>query len=169
MKTITQIAAELGVSRQAVHKKIKRQPWFNMLSTHISTVDNKRFITNEGVDIIRQAFKGDLSNRQQASSVDDTSTSTGGTTLLDIVKEQQRTIQELTATNRELTAALENATASLKAALPAGATQKQLTDDQDAKDYFIIPEPPPTYIDRLVTAFRLILPYRYKQRKNACK
>jgi len=151
MKTITQIAAELGVSRQAVHKKIRRQPLDKSLSPYLSTVNKTVYISDDGINLIRQAFKEGLSDRQQPSSVDDPLTSTGVTTLLDIVKEQQRTIQELTAANRELTAALENTTASLKAA------QKQLTGDaEDKEPYFIIPEPPPRFIDRLIAAFRLM-------------
>jgi predicted phage tail protein len=136
MKTIKQIAGEIGVSKQAVFKKIKRQPLAATVNQFTSTVDGVIYINDEGINLIKQAFKAvneHPADRQptinQPSTVGDNQPSTVDA-LLSIVKEQQQTIKELTAANRELTAAIENTTASLHAAqaLHAGTMKKHLTD-----------------------------------------
>jgi predicted phage tail protein len=125
MKTIKQIADEIGVSKQAVHQKMRRQPLAVNLPPFTSIIDGTIRISDEGIALIKSAFNERNTSRQQAplkpSTVD---------ALLALVKEQQQIIKELTSANRELTAAIEHTTASLHAAqaLHAGTMQKQLTD-----------------------------------------
>lgn len=56
MKTILQIANELGVSRQAVYSKMKKPPLANALQTCISKVDNVLTVSLDGEKLIKQAF-----------------------------------------------------------------------------------------------------------------
>ena len=56
MKTITEIADEIGVSRQAVHKKIKQEPLSTSLQKFTSTKGNTVYIENDGESLIKSAF-----------------------------------------------------------------------------------------------------------------
>jgi len=56
MKTIKQIADELGVSKQAVHQKIKREPLSSKMKLFTSTVDNVIYIDDNGELLIKAAF-----------------------------------------------------------------------------------------------------------------
>ena len=57
MKTITQIAKEIGVSRQAVYDKIKKEPLSSTLQPFTLHVDNTLHYTIEGEKLIKIAFK----------------------------------------------------------------------------------------------------------------
>ena len=57
MKTIREIAGELGVSKQAVYKKIKREPLSTGLKEFTTTGENAVYIADEGVSLIRAAFE----------------------------------------------------------------------------------------------------------------
>lgn len=57
--TVSQIAKELGVSRQAVHKKIKQAPLSTSLQPFTSTVDGVVYINVDGVNLVKQAFNKD--------------------------------------------------------------------------------------------------------------
>lgn len=56
MKTIAEIATDIGVSRQAVHKKIKQEPLSISLQKFISTKGNTVYIEFEGEKLIKSAF-----------------------------------------------------------------------------------------------------------------
>ena len=56
MKTIAQIAAEIGVTKQAVHQKIKRKPLSTHLQPFISTIDGIICIDIDGEIIVKSAF-----------------------------------------------------------------------------------------------------------------
>lgn len=55
-KTIRQIADEIGVSKQAVFKKIKREPLSTSLQGLTATVDGKLMVEVDGEKLIKQAF-----------------------------------------------------------------------------------------------------------------
>ena len=55
-KTIKQIADELGVSKQAVQKRILRKPLCTSIQPYISTVHGVKYIDNIGETIIKMAF-----------------------------------------------------------------------------------------------------------------
>ena len=56
-KTIKEIAEELGVSKQAVFKKIKQVPLSTEIEKFISTVDGKKLVSVDGEILIKQAFQ----------------------------------------------------------------------------------------------------------------
>ena len=55
-KTIRQIADEIGVSKQAVFKKIKREPLSTSLQGLTATVDGRLMVEVDGEKLIKQAF-----------------------------------------------------------------------------------------------------------------
>lgn len=55
-KTIKEIAEEIGVSKQAVFKKINRQPLSIELEGLTSTVDGRLMVSVDGERLIKQAF-----------------------------------------------------------------------------------------------------------------
>lgn len=56
MKTIKQIADEIGVSKQAVFKKIKKDPLSTGLLGLISVIDGKFMVSDDGETLIKKAF-----------------------------------------------------------------------------------------------------------------
>ena len=56
MKTVRQIAEEIGVSKQAVFKKIKREPLSTGLRGLTSTVDGRLMVSVDGENLIKSAF-----------------------------------------------------------------------------------------------------------------
>lgn len=65
-KSIKQIADEIGVSKQAVFKKIKREPLSTSLQQFISTVDGRLMVSVDGEKIIKQAFySADMANKDE--------------------------------------------------------------------------------------------------------
>ena len=74
MKTIKQIADEIGVSRQAIHKRIRQEPLSTRLTGMLSTVDNRLTVSVDGETLIKQAFEQNSVN-QCCQPVDKSSTS----------------------------------------------------------------------------------------------
>lgn len=57
-KTVKEIAAEIGVSKQAVFKKMKREPLSTGLQGLTTTVDGRLMVSVDGEKLIKQAFLG---------------------------------------------------------------------------------------------------------------
>lgn len=57
-KTVKEIAAEIGVSKQAVFKKMKREPLLTGLQGLTTTVDGRLMVSVDGEKLIKQAFLG---------------------------------------------------------------------------------------------------------------
>lgn len=57
-KTIKQIADEIGVSKQAVQKRISRDPLYTSIQPYIDTVDGTKYIAVVGENLIKSAFLG---------------------------------------------------------------------------------------------------------------
>ena len=55
-KTIKQISEEIGVSKQAVQKRITREPLFTELKNYISTIDGVKYIDINGESLIKSAY-----------------------------------------------------------------------------------------------------------------
>lgn len=55
-KTIKEIAEEIGVSKQAIFKKMKREPLSTSLQGFTSTVDGRLTVSVDGEKLIKQAF-----------------------------------------------------------------------------------------------------------------
>jgi hypothetical protein len=160
LKTIKMIAGEIGTTKQALQKRMAREPLYTRLFTHVSMQDGTKYIDDTGEAILKAAFaiktsmdvgidvtdvSIDMGMDNGERGVDTTidkdengmdvsiDTKRGHVdALLEIISEQQQTIKDLTAANRELTSALENTTASLKAgqALHAGTMHTQLLTDK---------------------------------------
>ena len=136
MKTVKQIADELGVSKQAVHQKRKKEPLSTDLQPFTETVDGVIYISVDGENLIKQAF----SKVEPTTPVDgvsdnkftpvDGQISSEFSAVFEVLKKQLETkdkqIAEQQQSIKELTAALENTTSSLKAAqaLHAGTMQQ---------------------------------------------
>jgi HTH domain. len=138
MKTIKQIADELGVSRQAVHKRMKQEPLSTSLQGLTSTVDGKFTVAVDGEMLIRQAFT--RHNASTKSSTVDVNQNNQVDTLISMLqRELDAKNTQLAAKDEQienLTSALEHTTASLHAAqaLHAGTMQQQLTDSEHSDE-----------------------------------
>ena len=141
MKTIKQIADEIGVSKQAVFYRIKKPPLSNTLQPFISKLDGALTVSFDGENLIKQAFyrREGVKEPSKINVKGDEQFDALFTLLqreLDAKNEQLRIKDEqLEAKDRQLenlTLALENTTASLHAAqaLHAGTMQKQITDGE---------------------------------------
>lgn len=72
-KSIRQIADELGVSKQAVFKKIKREPLSTSLQGLMTTVDGRLMVSVDGEKLIKQAFSAcelSIGSQRLTSTVD---------------------------------------------------------------------------------------------------
>ena len=57
MKTIRQIAEEIGVTKQAIEKRISREPLHTQTQTHSHTKGNAIYIDEAGEILIKYAFR----------------------------------------------------------------------------------------------------------------
>lgn len=107
MKTIRQIADEIGVSKQAVFKKIKHEPLSTSLQGLTATVDGRLMVEVDGEKLIKQAFSEIIpstKNEEKTAEVDG------------VVSVLQATIDTLAAAQQ---------TAAAAQALHAGTLQQQ--------------------------------------------
>jgi hypothetical protein len=56
MKTIKQLADELGVSKDSLRKRISREPLKSMVEPYVTMENNAKYVTNKGVDIIMDSM-----------------------------------------------------------------------------------------------------------------
>lgn len=139
MKTIKQIADELGVSKQAVQKRIAREPLYTSLCPCLSTIKGTKYIDEIGEHLIKSAFR----ENQPATVADNVHTVNVDSvhaliamlqqeldTKTQLLEKQQSTISELTSALENTTVALREAQATAHAAqaLHAGTMQQQLAD-----------------------------------------
>lgn len=68
IKTIREIADEIGVSKQAVFKKINRQPLSTELMGLMATVGGRLMVSVDGERLIKRAFCGDAAGLGRQSS-----------------------------------------------------------------------------------------------------
>ena len=94
MKTIRQISEEIGVSKQAIHKKIKQKPLSTSLQGLTSTVDGRLTISVDGETLIKQAFEQNTVN-QIRQPVDESSTKTVNQVDGEVIKLLQKNIEIL--------------------------------------------------------------------------
>lgn len=155
MKTIRQIADEIGVSKQAVFKKIKREPLSTSLQGLTTTVDGRLMVEVDGEKLIKQAFSEitpSTTDNQLTGAVDGASTKNEGKTVvvdgvisvlqatIDTLQGQlevkDRQIEQQAQTITRLTDALAAAqqTAAAAQALHAGTIQQQLLTGEAGAD-----------------------------------
>lgn len=135
MKTIKQIADEIGVSKQAVSKRLSQLP-----PTEVSTADNgTKLVSPCGERILKELIKP---TANQLPPTEPPTVDSVDSNIIKLLQDNMNVLQgQLAEKDKQiakLTSALENTTASLHAAqLLHGGTMKQLTDGGDA-------EPSPT-------------------------
>ena len=148
MKTIRQIADEIGVSKQAVFKKIKREPLSTSLQGLTATVDGRLMVEVDGEKLIKQAFseksQTEIENQTQTKSqtenheVSDLVCVLQATidTLQGQLEAKDRQIEQQAQTITRLTDALAAAqqTAAAAQALHAGTIQQQLITGEAGTD-----------------------------------
>ena len=153
MKTIRQIADEIGVSKQAVFKKIKREPLSTSLQGLTATVDGRLMVEVDGEKLIKQAFSEiapSTTDNQLTGAVDGlvdapstknaekTAEVDGVISVLQATIDtlQDRQIEQQAQTITRLTDALAAAqqTAAAAQALHAGTIQQQLITGEAGTD-----------------------------------
>ena len=141
MKTIREIADEIGVSKQAVFKKIKREPLSTSLRGLTSTVDGRLTVSVDGEKLIKQAFSAGTpsTNHQPVDGqvdgpVDGLIAVLQATidTLQGQLEVKDRQIEQQAQTITRLSDALVAAqqTAAAAQALHAGTMKQQLLSDE---------------------------------------
>lgn len=138
MKTVRQLADEIGVSKQSVQKRISREPLCTLVGAYISKENGTKYIAIEGEKIIKSAFL--TPNKKSEPATDNRQNVHGWRgdktdpvyTLIGMLQQELKA-KNIQMENKdkqigELTVALENTTASLHAAqaLHAGTMHKQL-------------------------------------------
>jgi predicted transcriptional regulator len=103
MKTIREIAGEIGVSKQAVEKRISREPLRTLIQAYIDKRGNTKYISAEGEKLIKAAFEKNLSIDKNANRQ--------ANVYSDVHSENIEIMQELKQAINELTAVLKIQTA----------------------------------------------------------
>ena len=159
MKTIRQIADEIGVSKQAIFKKIKREPLSTSLQGLTATVDGRLMVEVDGEKLIKQAFSEiapsttdnqltgavdglvdapSTKNAEKTAEVDGVISVLQATidTLQGQLEVKDRQIEQQAQTITRLTDALAAAqqTAAAAQALHAGTIQQQLITGEAGTD-----------------------------------
>lgn len=81
-KTILQIASEIGVSKQAIWQKIKREPLASALKNMTQKIGNTLYVNPDGVDLIKNNFykvistKSSIDTNSQQENINKTSSDT---------------------------------------------------------------------------------------------
>lgn len=150
MKTIREIADEIGVSKQAVFKKIKREPLSTSLQGLTSTVDGRLTVSVDGEKLIKQAFSAGTPSTyhqpvdgvvdgQVDGPVDGMIAVLQATidTLQGQLEVKDRQIEQQTQTITRLSDALVSAqqTAAAAQALHAGTLQQRFLLNENEVDY----------------------------------
>ena len=124
MKTVKQLADELGVSKTAIRKRMDSE----FRANYVQTTENNVLIISEiGCEIIAKTLK--TSENQIPQTTENT---VSDNSMIMFLQEQLR---EKDKQIEALTKALENTTSSLKAsqALHAGTIQNQLTESSESE------------------------------------
>lgn len=147
MKTIKQIADEIGVSKQAIQKRISREPLCTSIQPYISTKQGTKYIDENGESLIKSAFS-DKVYTTVADNVHEDKTDTVHTLIAMLQAEleiKNKQIEELNAANKELTSTIKIQAQSINADRHnelAGTMQKQLISNDTPIDD-IEPDKPP--------------------------
>lgn len=156
-KTIKQIADEIGVSKQAVEKRISREPLYTSIQPFVYRQNGIKYIEVGGENLVKLAFaksgvdKSDLSkihlSMAMYTPIIEVLQSTIDTLQVqldtkdkqlaakdELLRGQQAQIEQLTAALQQQTTALESTTAALTAAQALHAADKKnlmlLTDEK---------------------------------------
>lgn len=156
-KTIKQIADEIGVSKQAIQKRLNRKPLCTSIQPYIYTENGTKYIDKIGENIVINAFKNNQNNKYTNSGIDididlDVDKSKDvDSNVYTVLKASIETLQsQLEIKDKQIeaqSATIENLSSALNAAqaLHAGTIQNQLITDGTDK---------PTIKDRLKYLFK---------------
>jgi len=156
MKTIKQIANEVGVSKQAIFYRIRKEPLSNKLDGLISKENGVLMISLDGEKLIKKAF--DTENEEifvDKETPNKYKTENSFDDILMVLKEQlevkDNQLEVANATIRELTSTIEVISKSLanSQALHAGTMQKQLQESETEKEEVEIIEEKPSIWQRV--------------------
>lgn len=157
--TVKQIAEELGVTKQAVRQRIKRNPELrSAFEQHSRTENGTVYIDEQGVEIIRAAYSKDMTGNKGGNVTKDNGNkiaeNSGNAELIAVlqktvdmlteqVTQKDKQISELSemlkATQTQNTALTDALTAAQ--ALHAGTIQTALTEHSDSSETVIEEEP----------------------------
>ena len=111
MKTVAEIAAEIGVSKQAIFYRIRKPPLSNALRSLTTKTFNVLTIEDDGVTLIKQAFEMEIvkENVKRTSKESSNKNASFDGELIEILKEnitilhreleiKNKQIEDLTAT-----------------------------------------------------------------------
>ena len=151
-KTIKEIADEIGVSKQAVQKRITREPLYTCIQPYVYTNNGTKYIAYTGQILIKQAFAEneattlsiDVADNRQPNVYSDVYSEIiellekNIAVLQNQLEIKDKQIDELNKRLEEVTATLNVAQKSIanEQALHAGTIQKQLTDGSERKPNF---------------------------------
>lgn len=153
MKTIKQIADEIGVSKQTIQKRISREPLYTSIQLYISTQQGTKYIDENGENLIKSVFSNKVYTKVADNVYEDKLDTVH--TLINILQEQlqakDKLIGEQQQSIHELTSALDNTTNSLHAAqaLHAGTMKKQLISSDTITENFETENPKKKFFDKL--------------------
>jgi predicted transcriptional regulator len=120
MKTIKQIADQLGVTKDKVKYQVRKLP-----EEHVKKQEGITYITDAGVAIIKRLMRGKSSGGNSVQSSDDAIMTTIITALTQQLAEKDKQLAEKDKQITQLTAALESGLATAQA-LHAGTLQQQI-------------------------------------------
>jgi len=135
MKTIRQIAEEIGVTKQAVFYRIKNPPLSNALHSLMTKENGILMISLDGETLIKQAFQTDSAKTFDDKNASNENASFG--VMFEMLRRELETKNEqLTEKDKQiasLTTLLEQTTSNLHAAqfLHGSTMQQQLTDGSE--------------------------------------
>lgn len=160
MKTIRQIADELGVSKQAVYKRYKGK-LYTVCAPYAHTIQGVLYLSEQGETLIKQDFLNDghsnVANTERSNGASQDEVDEGVfavlketiSTLQGQLEAKDRQIEQLTSAlvTAQQTAAAAQQTAATAQALHAGTIQQQLeaqaTPSQDKPETIPVSETPP--------------------------
>lgn len=126
MKTIKQIADEMGVSKQAVQKRIAREPLCTSIQPYISTNAGTKYIEDTGITLIKAAFSA-AGPTTQSIPVHTDKKETMDILVSMLQKELDRKDSQLAAKDRQITDLSAQLAATTDALLAA---QKTIDNEQ---------------------------------------
>jgi len=150
LKTIKQIADEIGVTKQAVQKRISREPLYTSIQPCLQTKGGTKYIDEIGENLIKQAFKKILPTTVSIDNTDMSIDKNHGedNTFCQILKaeldaknkqlaEKDKQLAEQAKQIDRLTSVIENNMANLKITqlLHDCIAQEQPTSQPDDQEY----------------------------------
>jgi len=132
MKTIKQIADEIGVSKQAVQKRIAREPLYTCIQPYISTNQGTKYISDAGEILVKSAYN----HHYETTASIDASIDVADNHVHALISMLQHELDMKNEQIKDLNARLAeaNAYAAAAQALHAGTIQKQLTDGESSDE-----------------------------------